>query len=200
MKDHLNPMSVIRAFIAIDLPLYIQNKLADILLQLQQSEARAVRWVPSNNIHLTIKFLGDVSPTNLELLTRLLRSEVSRFRSFEICVGELGAFPSIRRPRVIWIGVEAPPTLTALQRAIETETVRLGYAIEERPFSPHLTLGRVAHNATPEEVHKVADILAKIKVGELGKAVVDHVRLFRSDLQPGGAVYTQLFSTPLLHQ
>ncbi|HEY9087085.1 MAG TPA: RNA 2',3'-cyclic phosphodiesterase, partial [Anaerolineaceae bacterium] len=104
---------------------------------------------------------------------------------------------SIRRPRVIWVGVEAPPTLAAMQRAIETETVRLGYAAEDRPFSPHLTLGRVAHNASPDEVRKVADTLVSVKVGELGRATVDSVRLFRSDLQPGGAVYTPLFTTYL---
>jgi 2'-5' RNA ligase len=190
-------MSVIRAFIAIDLPLYIQQQLADILVQLKKPDVTAVRWVPAQNIHLTIKFLGDVSPANLEILTRILQAEVSRFRPFEIKIGGLGAFPSIRRPRVIWVGVEAPPTLQSLQRAIETETVRLGYPVEERPFSPHLTLGRVAHNASPDEVRKVADSLTSMKVGELGKAVIDHVRLFRSDLQPGGAVYTPLFTTQM---
>lgn len=190
-------MTVIRAFIAIDLPVSIQQKLAEILELVKRSDTRAVRWVPACNIHLTVKFLGDVSPANIEVLTKILRSEVTRHRPFEIRVSGLGAFPSIRRPRVVWVGVEAPPTLLSLQRAIEAETVRLGYAAEERPFSPHLTLGRVAHNATPEEVHKVADVLASIKVGELGCAVVDHVCLFRSDLQPGGAVYTPLFNTQL---
>ncbi len=190
-------MSVIRAFIAIDLPLPIQQQLAAILDQLRKPDTNAVRWVPAQNIHLTIKFLGDVSPANLEILTRILKVEVSRYRPFEIKVGGLGAFPSVRRPRVIWIGVEAPPTLQALQRSIETETVHLGYPVEERPFSPHLTLGRVAHNATPDEVRKVADTLVGMKVGDLGTARIDHVRLFRSDLQPGGAVYTPLFTTQM---
>jgi 2'-5' RNA ligase len=191
-------MPVIRAFIAIDLPLHIQQQLAVILEQLRKPEATAVRWVPAQNIHLTIKFLGDVSPANLEILTRILKAEVSRYRPFEIQIGGLGAFPSVRRPRVIWVGVEAPPTLQSLQRSIETETVRLGYPVEERPFSPHLTLGRVAHNASPDEVRKVADGLVNMKVGDLGKATIDHVRLFRSDLQPGGAVYTPLFTTQMV--
>lgn len=190
-------MTVIRAFIAIDLPKSIQDRLAEILEQVKTPDTRAVRWVPAQNIHLTIKFLGDVSPTNLDLLQHLLKVEVSRFRPFEICVSNLGAFPSIRRPRVVWIGVEAPPTLAAMQHAIETETVRLGYAVEDRPFSPHLTLGRVAHNATPDDVHKVAETLVSVKVGELGRAVIDSVRLFRSDLQPGGAIYTPLYTTYL---
>jgi RNA 2',3'-cyclic 3'-phosphodiesterase len=190
-------MSVIRAFIAIDLPPFIQQKLGEVLDQLKQPGTEAVRWVPAKNIHLTIKFLGDVSQANLEILTKLLKSEVARFHPFEIRVGGLGAFPSMRRPRVVWIGIEAPPTLQSLQRSVEISTVQLGYAAEERPFSPHLTLGRVAHNATPEEVRQVADMLVSLKVGELGTAMVDHVRLFRSDLQPGGAIYTPLFTTAL---
>lgn len=190
-------MTVIRAFIAIDLPLYIQQQLAKVLEQLKRPETNAVRWVPAKNIHLTIKFLGDVSPANLEILKKILQSEVSRYRPFEVRVGGLGAFPSIRRPRVVWVGVEAPPVLASLQRGIESETIRLGYAVEEREFSPHLTLGRVAHNATPDEVRAVADQITNIKVGDLGVAVVDHVSLFRSDLQPGGAVYTPLFTTLL---
>lgn len=190
-------MTVIRAFIAIDLSEQIQERLGKVLEQINTSATKAVRWVPANNIHLTIKFLGDVSPANLELLTRLLQVECARCRPFEICVGGLGAFPSVRRPRVVWVGVEAPPALAALQRAIETETVRLGYAAEDRSFSPHLTLGRVAHNATPEDVREVADTLVRTRVGELGRTVVDSVRLFRSDLKPGGAVYTPLFTTIL---
>ena len=189
-------MSVIRAFIAIDLSEQIQKQLGKVLEQVNTPSTKAVRWVPAQNIHLTIKFLGDVSPANLELLIRLLQVEVSRYHPFEICVSGMGAFPSLRRPRVIWVGVQTPPALAALQRAIETETVRMGYAAEDRPFSPHLTLGRVAHNATPDEVHKVADTLVNTKVGELGRAVVDSVRLFRSDLQPGGAVYTPLYTAP----
>lgn len=190
-------MSVIRAFIAIDLPLYIQQQLGSVLEQLKRPETQAVRWVPAQNIHLTIKFLGDVSPANLEILKRILQNEVTRYRPFEIHVGGLGAFPSMRRPRVIWVGVDAPAVLASLQRAIEIETIRLGYTAEERGFSPHLTLGRVAHNATPEEVRSVADTITTFKVGDLGTAVVDHVRLFRSDLQPGGAIYTPLFTTTL---
>ena len=99
---------------------------------------------------------------------------------------------------MVWIGIEAPPTLQALQHGLEVETVRLGYAVEDRPFSPHLTLGRLAHNASPDEVRRVADVLVGQKVGVLGSAVVDQVHLFRSDLQPGGATYTPLFATPLV--
>jgi RNA 2',3'-cyclic 3'-phosphodiesterase len=93
--------------------------------------------------------------------------------------------------------VQAPPALLTLQRSVEVETIRLGYTAEERPFSAHLTLGRVSHNATPDDVRAIGMILAETKVGALGTAPVDQVRLFRSDLEPGGAVYTPLYTIPL---
>ena len=191
-------MAVIRAFIAIDLPAEIQEKLDQISTNLRaQCSVNAIRWVPANNIHLTLKFLGEVSSTNLELVTKLLQAETARHHCFDIDVGGIGAFPTNRRPRVIWIGIQAPPALMALQHAIESETVRLGYAVEERPFSAHLTLARVSHNATPEEVRKTGDVLTGYKVGQLGIVQVRTVRLFRSDLQPGGAIYTPLLTAPL---
>ncbi|HVN56102.1 MAG TPA: RNA 2',3'-cyclic phosphodiesterase [Anaerolineaceae bacterium] len=191
-------MAVIRAFIAIDLPAEIQAKLDQISSHLrEQCSINTIRWVPANNIHLTLKFLGEVSSTNLELLTKLLQAEATRHHCFLIDVGGIGAFPTIRRPRVVWIGIQAPPALMALQRSIESETVRLGYAAEERPFSAHLTLARVSHNATPDEVRKTGEVLASYKVGPLGVVNVRSVRLFRSDLQPGGAIYTPLLTAQL---
>ena len=191
-------MAVIRSFIAIDLPKHIQDPIDQVIRDLQASNPRtAVRWVPARNIHLTLKFLGEVSSNNLEILTKILQTEIPRHRCFEIKVGNLGAFPSIHRPRVIWIGIEAPPDLFSLQRSIETETNRLGYTAEERPFSAHLTLGRVSHNATPDEVRIIGELLKGCKVGLLGAAVVERVKLFRSDLEPGGAVYTPLYTFPL---
>jgi 2'-5' RNA ligase len=191
-------MAVIRSFIAIDLPKHIQDPIDRVIQDLQTQQPKApVRWVPAHNIHLTLKFLGEVSSNNLEMLTKILQAEVPRHRCFEIRVGTLGAFPSIYRPRVIWIGVEAPTDLMALQRSIEGETTRLGYMAEERPFSAHLTLGRVSHNATPDEVRQIGESLKAYKVGLLGATSVERVRLFRSDLEPGGAVYTPLYTIPL---
>ena len=193
-------MAVIRSFIAIDLPKHIQDPLDRVIRDLQDRNPHtAVRWVPAHNIHLTLKFLGEVSSSNLEILTKILQTEVPRHRCFEILVGTLGAFPSIHRPRVIWIGVEAPPDLMSLQRSIETETTRLGYAPEERPFSAHLTLGRVSHNASPEEVRTIGEVLKECKVGMLGTSIVERVRVFRSDLEPGGAIYTPLFTFNMAH-
>jgi 2'-5' RNA ligase len=191
-------MAVIRAFIAIDLSAEIIQRLEEVAGQLKQRlDGMQIRWVPVENIHLTLKFLGDVSMTNLEVLKKILLSESSNHPTFEMSVGELGAFPSLRRPRVIWVGVTAPSELNTLQHGIETETARLGYQHENRDFSPHLTLGRVSRNASSQEAHQIGQVLDSFKVGFLGATRVREVYLYRSDLRPGGAVYTRLMTALL---
>lgn len=194
-------MSAIRAFIAVEIPAELRQQIAQLERDLQQRSGdgarRAVRWVAAENMHLTLKFLGDVSTSSVEGIARMLRSEAARCKPFAIRVHGLGCFPNARRPRVLWTGVDAPQTLFALQRTIEGGAHQLGYPLEERPFSPHLTLGRVAQNATPADVARLAQALEGLTVGELGRMQVDCVHLYQSDLQPGGAVYTSLYCAAL---
>ena len=191
-------MSVIRAFIAVDLSAEIRQGLGDVMASLvRQLDGVPIRWVPAGNIHLTLKFLGDVSISNLEMLTKILQAEVAGHHPFEISVGGSGAYPSTRRPRVVWVGLEAPPELAAVQAGIENAMARLGYAREERPFSPHLTLGRVSRGANPPDLQQIGKVLETHKVGFLGAACVREVCLYRSDLKPSGAVYTRIFTAPL---
>lgn len=191
-------MSVIRAFIALDLSDELYQQLEALSKDLKKRLPDVpIRWVPVENVHLTLKFLGDVSLSNLEILKKMLETEVRTYQPFVISVGGLGAFPSTRRPRVIWTGVEAPAELAHMQRGIEAQTTRLGYAADTRSFSPHLTLGRVSRNANSNEVREVSEVLDGHKVGFLGVTRIQEVHLYRSDLQPGGAVYTRLFSAPL---
>lgn len=191
-------MEAIRAFIAIELPEAVRAQLDAVEKQIQErtgeSARRAVRWVPANNMHLTLKFLGEVSLGNIEALASMLQNEAARHKAFEMVISGVGAFPNVHRPRVIWAGAEAPAELSALQKAIEAETRKLGYPAEERSFSPHLTLGRVSQNARPDEVTQVARALSEMRVGELGRVRADRVHLFRSDLHPSGSVYTSLYA------
>lgn len=191
-------MGVVRAFIAIDLPEDILERIEDVSHQLQSQLRRyPIKWVPVGNIHLTLKFLGDVSENNLRLIEDMLAGEVGEHSPFEFGVGRLGAFPDMKRPRVVWVGVEAPEELLALQRGIESAMQRLGYQREQRPFQPHLTLARVARKATSSQVYAIGRILREITVSFLGSARVTQVHLYRSDLHPDGAVYTRLFTTNL---
>jgi 2'-5' RNA ligase len=152
------------------------------------------------NIHLTLKFLGDASPTNLERLAEALKMEAAACESFPITVGGFGAYPSPRRARVLWIGLQAPAALAALQRSVEAAAARLGYAPEERPFSPHLTVGRAGQKLTPPQAQQIRTILESTAIGELGSFQVEAVHIFKSDLHPGGPVYSCLFSLPMKPQ
>ncbi len=198
-------MDAIRAFIALELPDEIRQKIDEVSHALQDrctelggDKARhAVRWVPASNIHLTLKFLGEVSTANIQSIARMLKAEAATQPPFNVVVGGLGAFPNAKRPRVIWIGSHAPDNLLALQKAIESGSSALGYPTEDRPFSPHLTLGRVSQSAAPSDTAAVSQALSIVQVGELGHFQVTQIHLFRSDLKPGGAVYTSLYQFTL---
>jgi 2'-5' RNA ligase len=135
---------------------------------------------------------------HIESLKRILDKEGSQTTAFEIQVGGVGAFPDLRKPRVIWIGIQAPTSLADLQRRIDRETVRLGYESEERAFSPHLTLGRLSRDASPEDGRRVGQVLSGMQTGTLGSVTVNEIHLYQSDLRPGGAIYTLIHRAELI--
>jgi RNA 2',3'-cyclic 3'-phosphodiesterase len=189
---------VLRSFIAVEVPIEIQDAIAHSTASLQKALPKPmVRWVAPKNVHLTLKFLGDVSPANLERMADILKIEAAAHGVFSMSVGGLGAFPTSRRARVIWIGLEAPPSLVALQRGVEAASARLGYTREDRPFSPHLTIGRVGQNVTATDLQKIRAALEGATVGSLGMVKVDAIHIFKSDLRPGGSVYTHLYALPM---
>ena len=192
-------MSVIRSFIAVDLPDSLLPPLEKAASQLRETlSGMPVRWVPVRNIHLTLKFLGDVSEKNIEVIKSIVRAEAANHEIFEISVGEFGIFPNNARPRVLWVGVQAPDELINLHRRIDMETARLGYAPDQREFSPHLTFGRVSRNASPKQVRKISNLLREYSIGFLGAARIEDVTLFRSDLGPDGAVYSKIYTAKLI--
>jgi len=191
-------MNAIRAFIAIDFSEDIQEKLDFLVSQLKTRLVDVpVRWIPARNIHLTLKFLGEVSTANLDILYSIIQNESERLSGFEMSIGNLGAFPSTHRPRVIWVGIESQPELFTLQRGVEIETSRLGYARDKRPFSPHLTIGRVSRNARTSHFQQLDHILSNCKVGFIGATRVQSVHLYQSDLRREGPIYTRLYSANL---
>ncbi len=192
-------MSLLRAFIALEIPLEIREAVYEAMAPLQKGIGSAVHWVPMENLHLTLKFLGDVSPSSLEMLSQMLRAEADLFPCFDLCLQGLGSFPNLKRPRVIYIGIQAPAALEGLQRGIELASHKLGYESEERGFSPHLTIGRVKHasRVTATEQQIIRRALEETRIDLLGTARVDSVHLYKSDLKPKGSVYTRLYSAPL---
>jgi len=189
---------MLRAFIAVEILKGIQDAITQGTASLKNALPKPlVRWVALHNVHLTLKFLGDVSPTTLQELAEAIKVETVSHGMFSISVGGLGAFPSPRRARVIWVGLEAPPALEALRRGVEAAAAQLGYAPEGRPFSPHLTIGRVEQNASAADLQRIRAALEATKVGLLGTQQVEALHIFKSDLQPGGSVYTHLYTMPL---
>ena len=192
---------VIRTFIAVDLPPSVLDALGQISNQLQEKlPDTPVRWVDYRKMHLTLKFLGDISRENISMVEKILQTEASKRQVMEVGVGGIGAFPKMRHPRVIWVGVEAPSELFDLRRGIEDGVARLGYNYDKYEFTPHLTLGRISRKASARDVRKVGDVLHEFQVGFLGVARIDAVHLYRSDLHPDGAQYTRLFSAEITDQ
>jgi 2'-5' RNA ligase len=189
----------LRVFIAIELPARACDAIQKQTSRLRQTlGSDFIRWVPCQNMHLTLKFLGDTAVTHLDFLKQMLVREAELHSQFEMQLGGVGCFPNQRSPRVLWVGIHAPSDLTSLQRGIESGASRLGYKPESRPFSPHLTIGRVRENASLVEIQKIRSVLETVQPGNITIVKADSVHLFKSDLQPGGSVYTKLFSTPLL--
>jgi 2'-5' RNA ligase len=192
---------VIRTFIAVDLPTSVLDALGQISNQLQEKlPDTPVRWVDYRKMHLTLKFLGDISRENISMVEKILQTEASKRQVMEVGVGGIGAFPKMRHPRVIWVGVEAPSELFDLRRGIEDGVARLGYNYDKYEFTPHLTLGRISRKASARDVRRVGNVLHEFQVGFLGVARIDAVHLYRSDLQPDGAQYTRLFSAEITDQ
>ena len=190
-------MNLLRAFIAVEIPVELRQAACTAILPLQNGTGSSIRWVPMENMHLTLKFLGDVSPANIEMLSQMLRAEADLFRCFDLQLGGLGCFPNPKRPRVLYIGIQAPAALEALQRGIESASRRLGYESEERGFSPHLTVGRVKQNVIATQQQAIRRAIEETRIDSLGTARVDSVHLYKSDLRPTGSVYTRLYSAKL---
>ncbi len=191
-------MSSLRTFIAVDIPSPIQKLIQQNTDTLRQSlGTSSVRWVRGDNIHLTLKFLGDIAPAQVDGLTQMLRAAAERVNEFDLQIGGCGSFPNWKRPRVLFVGIQAPAELEALYRGIESACSRLGYESETRGFSPHLTIGRVREGVSAAELQKIRQVVEAAKVDSLGTARVDSVHLYKSDLRPTGSVYTRLFSAPL---
>ena len=190
-------MSRLRAFIAVELPLEIRQNVQHATSNLRRDTGSLIRWVAVENMHLTLKFLGDIPSANVEVLTQMIHAQADSFNCFDIHLTGIGSFPSPKRPRVIYIGIQAPAALEAFQRQVESATRRLGYNPEERAFAPHLTIGRVRQHVSADEQQKIRRALEESTIDSLGTARVNSVHLYKSDLKPTGPLYTKLFSAHL---
>lgn len=178
-----------RVFVAVDLPERLRAELGELVSDLRDPGAD-VRWVDPDQMHLTLKFLGDTEPDEIEAVDQALRRAAGPVPPTGCRLQGVGSFPHLRRPRVIWAGVEPEGEgLSELHEGIEGELVGLGFAREKRRFHPHVTLGRVKGGGGKEELAAAVESREEL---ELGRFTVDEFQLYESELSPEGARYTVL--------
>ncbi|MEA3345385.1 MAG: RNA 2',3'-cyclic phosphodiesterase [Chloroflexota bacterium] len=184
----------IRAFIAFELPDSLKESLMELQRELKgQVPQGVVRWTRPEGIHLTLKFLGQTPVDQIEDIAEALSSACAPFSPLTYTASGLGCFPNLRRPRVIWVGIEDPAgELSELQKAVEDACVESGFERERRAFHPHLTLGRVRRRASRGQRRAISELLQEREIASLGTVTVRKVSLIRSELRPTGAVYTTL--------
>jgi len=188
-------MRTVRAFICVELSDDARERLGAIQSDLKGEGAR-VAWVAPSNVHLTLAFLGDVDEGRVLEISAALDAASSVTRPFALALGAAGAFPSLARPRVFWVGLGGGVgALRDLQRRVAAELRARTIEWDEKPFSPHATLGRVKDPRDPA-VARVARALDAARVAPVEFAVKDVV-LMRSELLPAGARYTPLHVAPL---
>jgi RNA 2',3'-cyclic 3'-phosphodiesterase len=184
-------MSLIRAFIAIELPAESKTELAALETQLKKNSPPVIKWVDTESIHITLKFLGDTPESIVDKLLLAMAKSVAGVSPFKLEVRQLGAFPAVDRPQVIWVGVTGEmEKLAQLQKNIETNTEQLGFKRESRAFSPHLTLGRVRDGARPNEIQRIGKLLSETPFAVLHNIEVYEINLLKSQLTPTGAIHT----------
>ena len=190
-------MEKIRAFIAIELPDAASDALSSVQGGLRAERHPYVKWVDPGGIHLTLKFLGNIDAGKVLAITDAIARAAQGVSPFRLKLGGLGAFPNPRRPNVIWVAVTGDvERLASLQRGIDRLLVPLGFSPESRPFTAHLTLGRLREGASAGERQRIGEFLATVQPEEV-HFEVGEVSLMRSTLTPSGALYSRLSSVPL---
>jgi 2'-5' RNA ligase len=187
-----------RAFIAIDISSEIKDALGRIESHLKYAGAD-VKWVDPDIIHLTLKFLGEIDDKKAEEVKAALDAAADSMEPFELGLKDIGAFPDMDNPRVIWVGLgKGSSEVSSLAAHLEEELSRIGFAKEVRPFSPHLTIGRVKSALNKAKLKdKAASAAANFDLAKVPPCRVSSVILFRSTLTPKGPVYASLHEARL---
>ncbi|HKP46877.1 MAG TPA: RNA 2',3'-cyclic phosphodiesterase [Pyrinomonadaceae bacterium] len=179
-----------RVFCAIELPAVVREAIADFSSKLRGSipDVRA-SWIRAHNIHLTLKFLGNISPARVSTLSTAAERTVNRSSSFEIHVEGTGSFPPHGAPRVLWIGLsDSDDQLRRMQKILDEECCKVGFEKDSRVFNPHLTIARVRSR---EGASKLAKLHRELTFGPLLLSVTELV-VIRSELSSAGSRYTVL--------
>jgi 2'-5' RNA ligase len=181
----------IRTFIAIEIPKTVISKIRE-LQDVIKAYGFKIRWVRAENIHLTLKFLGDIE---INEIAKAVSKAAEKYSPISLKAKGIGVFPGIKRPRVLWVGLSGQlEALVKLQQTLDENLIALGFSREERPFKGHLTMGRIKDKI---DVKKLGDALMAFRRFESETFTADQIILYKSELTPSGAVYTGLASALL---
>ncbi len=180
---------MLRSFLAIELPAAILHRIGEVQEYLKSSKAD-VRWVNPENIHLTLKFFGNIEESQIDSIIKMIEKPAHATPPIVINARGIGAFPGLKNPRVIWVGLtDERKDLISFQKRLDEALRHTGFQPEDRPFHPHLTLGRTRSNRGKDELVRGMD---RYREETFGSFQVDRVVLFKSDLTPRGSIYTKL--------
>ena len=188
----------VRSFIAIPVPSERIEALEQSVKHLDEEIGRHVRWVRPEGIHLTLKFMGDIPAATAERVLEALLPVTAGFNSFQLSISGLGVFPNSRRPRVLWAGLDGGlKSLSELHMAVDEAVEKLGLPKDQRPFSPHLTLGRVRRDAAEGQLQKIGEAMSSTKIPSVPAWLADTVNLMRTELDPAGSRHYLMGSAPI---
>jgi len=180
---------MIRAFIAVEIDSQNKQKLSELITLLKKTNTD-VKWVNEKQMHLTLKFLGNIEETKAQEVSRILESITKDFKEFTIFLSKIGAFPNINKPRVIWVAIdEGKDTLKLLADKIESRLEEIGFVKEKREFKAHLTLGRVK---SLKNISQLTEVMQKTDFQSQDKIKISSLILFQSALTSKGAIYAPL--------
>ena len=188
----------IRSFIAIELPKELKCGLIQLQNELKSTRYSFVKWVAPEDIHLTLKFLGNIAIHKVDEVIESIDKASEGIWRFQLETTDLGVFPNLRSPKVFWLGVGGSlDALIALQKRIDDVLEPMGFVAEKRNFTPHLTLARMRESASSQNRRDFAELIAKTHFDIKYKIEVNSVSLMMSQLLPSGAVYSRLAEVKL---
>jgi RNA 2',3'-cyclic 3'-phosphodiesterase len=188
----------VRTFIAVDFPPYMLKKIEEITAFFRTlTPEKDLKWVETNNLHLTIKFLGEIEEHKLAQVKHTLSQALKDQISFDIEINGLGIYPNRNNPRVIWLGIMGANPLTEIHKVLNRELTALEFTPEQRAFSPHLTIARIRRHTDHKQARQIGEILSEYKVESLGGITIEQVHLYQSVLTPSGPIYSLLHTVDL---
>jgi len=186
-------VDVVRSFIAIELPTGVRAELTSLEENFKARRHPFVKWVNPESMHLTLKFLGDVAVDSMPQIVEAMSGVARSHSTFKLQVAGTGAFPNWQRPQVVWVGVDGElGRLNSLQKGLESALSPLGFPPESRPFSAHLTLGRLRDRVTPDDRRRFAEFAQTVEFKTNPSFEVSAIRLMKSQLTPAGPIYSEL--------